>query len=119
MNINANTIQKIFLSYKNESVFNFISDDINKDLIVNIYSINCKIKIDIENPSFDKKVINQMNNDTFSFLINANEINNSKARIKSLINSIDERIEENLKNKTCPIIVTSYHIGEGNIPNLL
>ena len=119
MSIYANKIQNFLLHYQNESVFNFISNEsIKKDLMVNIYSINCKIKIDFLNFGLDNIVINQMNNDTFSFLVNANQINTSKARVKSLINSIDERIEENLKYKTCPIIVTSYHIDKENIPNL-
>ena len=119
MSIYANKIQNFLLHYQNESVFNFISNEsIKKDLMVNIYSINCKIKIDFLNFGLDNIVINQMNNDTFSFFVNANQINTCKARVKSLINSIDERIEENLKYKTCPIIVTSYHIDKENIPNL-
>ena len=70
MNISANSIQNFLLNYQNESVFNFISNEsIKKDLMVNIYSINCKIKIDFLNFGLDNIVINQMNNDTFSFLI--------------------------------------------------
>ena len=109
--INVIHIQQFSINYEKESVFKFklINETIENDLIVNMYSINCKVKIRIENESNpnDNIIINQMNDDIFSFRINPKEINVTKIRVIPLLNSADERIKKNYENKTCPLIITN------------
>ena len=117
--IYVDSIYKISLEYLNYSILKFVPDDINNDIRVNIHSINCKIKIDFENSDSNDYIINQMNNDTFSFLVNKTEIKNIGIIITPLIYSIDERIKENYKDKTCPIMFTNYQVENNeNIPSL-
>ena len=118
-NIYVDKIDKISLDYQNYSVLKFVIDNITNDVAVNIHSTNCKIKIDFENTKSNESIINRMNNDTFSFIVNSSEINNDFGiRITPLMDSIDERIKENYKNKTCPIIITNYQIKNESIPTL-
>ena len=105
--INVNSIQQFSINYESDTIFNFTSETIHNDLIVNMHSINCKVKINIENSNTNDNNINQMNDELCSFRINPEEINNVKIRVNPLINSADERIIKNYKNKTCPLIITN------------
>ena len=105
--INVNSIQQFSINYESDTIFNFTSETIHNDLIVNMHSINCKIKINIENSNTNNNNINQMNDDLFSFRINPEEINNVKIRVNPILSSADERIIKNYKNKTCPLIITN------------
>ena len=122
--INVNKIQKFSINYVSDSIFKFSSETIHNDLIVNMHSINCKIKINIENSNTNDNNINQMNDDLFSFRLNPEEINNVKIRVNPLLNSADERIIKNYENKTCPLIITNMEengntiIELNNISNL-
>ena len=72
--VNVNSIQQFSINYKSDNIFKFTSEIIHDDLIVNMHSINCKVKIKKEN-SNTSDIINQMNDDTFSFRLNPEEIN--------------------------------------------
>ena len=115
--INVNSIQQFSINYESETIFNFTSKTIFKDLIVNMHSINCKVKINIEN-SNTSDIINQMDDDTFSFRLNPEEINNVKIRVNPILNSADERIIKNYENKTCPLIITNMEENSNTILEL-
>ena len=117
-NINVNTIKTYSINYLSDTVFNLNYNDISDDVIVNMYSKNCKIKIEIENVDTNDKIINQMNDDTFSFTIKPHIINTTKVKVTPLIYSIDERIRENLKTKTCSLIISNYQVNDEKIPTL-
>ena len=116
--INVNSIQQFSINYESDTIFNFTSETIHNDLIVNMHSINCKVKINIENSNTNDNNINQMNDDLFSFRINPEEINNVKIRVNPLLNSADERIIKNYKNKTCPLIITNMEENSNTILEL-
>ena len=115
--INVNSIQQFSINYESDTIFNFTSETIHNDLIVNMHSINCKVKINIEN-SNTSDIINQMDDDTFSFRLNPEEINNVKIRVNPLLNSADERIIKNYENKTCPLIITNMEENSNTILEL-
>ena len=115
--IQVNNIKSFSINIQNDFKFKFISNKNDSDLIVNIHSINCNIKINKSNDSDDDNIKN-MYNDTFSFKIKSDEIANTNLIITPLIYLNGEEKNENYKSKTCPIIITNFKNNKGEIPKL-
>ena len=107
--LDIESIQTFSTNYQNYLLFKLIPDNLSNDLRVNIHSMNCLIKINVENNDYHFS-INQINNDTFSFQISSEEIKNTKIRVIPIINNIDEEIKEGYKYKTCSVRITNHQI---------
>ena len=105
--IPLDTIQSFSIKIQNKFNFKFSPDNNDGDLIVNIHSINCNIKINRNNDLNIDNIKNKYN-DTFSFRIKSDEIGNANFTITPLIYLNDEREKNNYKSKTCPIIITNF-----------
>ena len=118
--INIDSIQTLSMNYRKELLFKIITDNITNinDLKVNIHSINCKIEVDFENNNLNDVLINQMNDDIFSFTLNNKDIINSKFKVTPLKYTIDGKIKKNYYNKTCSLIITNHQIIKDNTPSL-
>ena len=115
--IPLDTIQSFSIKIKNKFNFKFSPDNNDGDLIVNIHSINCNIKINRNNDLNIDNIKNKYN-DTFSFRIKSDEIGNANFTITPLIYLNDEREKKNYKSKTCPIIITNFKNKKEEIPKL-
>ena len=119
--INVDSIQTFSINYQDEILFKFNTDNIanTNDVKVNIHSMNCKIKVTFENANLnDNILINQMNDDIFSFMVNNKDIEYSKFKITPIKYMIDGEIKENYENKTCSIIITNLQTNKNNVPSL-
>ena len=117
--IKMNNIQTFSISYQAETTFKFDSNEYDSDTIVNIHSINCKIKINLENIDKNDYILNHNFDDNFAIKINSENINNKLIRVIPLKYSNDDYIEANYKTKTCPLIITNYQIKENSNLNLI
>ena len=107
--LDVDNIQTFSTNYQNDLLFKLIPDNISNDLRINIHSLDCKIKINVENNKTNFK-LNQMNNDTFSFHISSKEIKNTKIRVSPLINGTDGEINASYKYKAYTLIVSNNQI---------
>ena len=116
--IQIDSIKSFSIKIQDEFKFKFESDKNNSDLIVNIRSINCYIKI---NKSYDSGNDNLKNmyNDAFSFKIKSDEIDKNNFTITPLIYLNEDIEKENYKSKTCPIIITNFENKKEEIPKLI
>ncbi len=90
------------LNYMKEHYFSFDKNsNYDSDLIVNIFSIDCKIKVDNrENIKF--------NDDTFSFILEKKQLNdNANIKITPIKDIIDGESRYNYENRNCRIIINS------------
>ena len=90
------------LNYMKEHYLSFDKNsNYDSDLIVNIFSIDCKIKVDNrENIKF--------NEDTFSFILEKNQLNdNATIKITPIKDIIDGESRYNYENRNCRIIINS------------
>ena len=86
-----------------EEVTNFAFNINGQDTVqVNIHSINCNFDL-----YFSGKLINLINLDTYSFIINSE---NKIISVIPLLDVIDGQYKENYKEKSCPLSINSYLI---------
>jgi len=102
--------------YKSKNPFTFfVSNDYNydEDLIMNFYSINCNININIHNKNDASDKSQDLPNlighdkDIYSLKISKNEIKNMLINIEPLNNDYYYNY-----NRTCPLIINSFVINE-------
>ena len=94
------------IEYRKDSKFFFdIIDESNYQ--VNLHSINCNFKLD-----FEGKIINQINLDTYSLKMNAD---NKNITIKPLIDIIDGVEKENYDKKRCHLSMNSIKLDKPEI----
>ena len=88
-----------------EEVTNFAFNINGQDTVqVNIHSINCNFDL-----YFSGKLINLINLDTYSFIINSE---NKIISVIPLLDVIDGQYKENYKEKSCPLSINSYLIND-------
>ena len=101
-----------------EKIFVFKNGNYNNNLLVNFFSINCDIKIYINDIYNNEKINNNRNNDSFSIRINLDEIENTKIKVLHLKN-------DNNPFRTCPLVINTIYEKnsklefEGNEPTIL
>ena len=99
----------VFIGYQKET--NFIFNITEQDTLqINIHGINCNFEL-----YFNGSLINQINLDTYSFLIDSyhNDIT-----IKPLIDVADGKYKENYFKKSCPLSINSFLVKNDNHPSL-
>ena len=104
-------LSKIYsIKYFQISKFNFSKNENENDLLqVNIHSINCNIEI-----KSDVKIINKINLNTYSILINPK---NETIDIEPIFDVIYGEYRLNYENKTCYLSLNSYFLNDLN-PNI-
>ena len=122
INLNMNKDQNSFIMtpgtietkylYKRKNPFTFFfSNETYYDLIINFYSINCNINININNKSNMDDIGKDLPNlighdkDTFSMRLNKDEINSTLINIEPLNNDFYYNY-----NRTCPLVINSIII---------
>ena len=84
-------------------------------MLVHFYPLECKIQLMDSNYKTENIYnIRYDNNDAFYTLIKNNKINSTSLKIKPLIFLLNEEI----KNRSCPLIINSIEINENHIPQL-
>ena len=104
-------LSKIYsIKYFQISKFTFSKNENENDLLqVNIHSINCNIEI-----KSDVKIINKINLNTYSILINPK---NETIDIEPIFDVIYGEYRLNYENKTCYLSLNSYFLNDLN-PNI-
>ena len=105
--IEPGKLQTEYLKYEKYNVFKVDNNIYNdNDLLVNFYSINCDIEvIGLENniEKYDLK------NDSFSFKIMNNNIENTTIKIRPRIDIINGYNKYNYTLRSCPIVINSMY----------
>ena len=122
INIIENNKAETFFINKEEGGFEFAFSDknISGDIMLTLHSINCKVKINFNdsNSEISDIQINQKNEDIFSFKLKKESIDATRIIVTPLMYSLNEKEEENYKNRTCPIVITNFIINEGQKPTI-
>ena len=102
----------IFIKYQKETnvIFNTSKEEEEDNLQINIHGINCYFELD-----FNGSLINQINLDTYTLIINSN---NNQITIKPLIDVIEGQYKENYEQKSCPLSINSFFIKNDEDPRL-
>ena len=105
--IKPNSSNTFTIYYKNENT-HFIADieEDFSDLQINIYSIDCNIEI-----YPNEKIINKINNNVYSLLVNSS---NKVFSIKPLKDIEDGNYKENYEVKSCFLSINSYYIANSS-----
>ena len=108
-NINPGISKTVFIQYQKETNFIFNITE-QETLQINIHGINCNFELD-----FNGSLINQINLDTYSFLIDSSH---NDITIKPLIDVADGKYKENYFKKSCPLSINSFLVKNDNHPSL-
>ena len=109
VNINPGFSKTVFIQYQKETNFIFNINQQNT-LQINIHGINCNFELD-----FNGTLINQINLDTYSFIIDSHH---NDITIKPLIDVADGKYKENYFKKSCPLSINSFLIKNEKKPSL-
>ena len=107
--IQKGKVQTIFLNASNKYEFDFSQFDIEDDLLVNLYPLDCQIEI-LSSSGIIKQISNYEYN-AFSIFIKKNIINSAKFQIQPLIN----QLEEKNKKRTYHLIINNIDIGNSQL----
>ena len=97
-------VQTEFLDGTYIYIFNFSDINNESDLIVNLYSLDCQIKIADDENGIIVKNISNYEYDAFSIVVPKDKINSSFIRVKPLINPLEEKN----KKRTYHLIINSF-----------
>ena len=117
LNINPENLEIKNIKYENDNIITFDSPEKFGDLLINLFSINCEIQVNIYN---EYCYIKKHENNTFSIKIPYYLINNINIHVKPVINGIYKYEEY----RTCPLAINSMYYGqfilniEGNEPTV-
>ena len=91
------------LSYLNKTQLHFSHDNLNSNynLIVHLFSINCKIEVSDIEPIFSR------NDDIVSFVIKKNSINITTFKIAPKMDILDGNYRYDYQNRNCNLIINS------------
>ena len=78
----------------------------NKDLLINIHSINCNIEIEPE-----EAITKKINLNLFYLILSPNINQISVTPIKDIIDGVDK---ENYEIKKCPLTINSYFVSDNS-----
>ena len=92
-----------YIKYKKDTNLIFEIED-QDTYQINIYSINCNIKID-----FNGEIMNKINRDSYSLKMNKT---NNNIIISPIIDIIDGEDKENYEYKQCPLSINSINMNK-------
>ena len=106
-----------YLNYSDhEFSFRGIDKLKQKDLLVNFYSIDCNINIDIDNINKDSEnyvFITGIKSNIYSILIKNNKTKNTELLVRPSI--ILGNNENYMNSRICPVLINSYYLEESKI----
>ena len=94
-------IQEEFITFRKPKSINIDDGNLKTDLLVHIFSINCKIQVDLVN-SKDSKLLNNLDNESYLIKIIKND---SDIQINLSLNQNNEDIN----NRKCPLVINSMY----------
>jgi len=106
--IELETEQIEYLSYNKSNIFTFEKTKKN-DLLINLHSIDCEIKI----INKDNNGIKTIKDNIFSILISNEQIGKQEFIVKALINSGNN--DKNKKFRECPVVINSLYKDESEL----
>ena len=94
-------IQEECITFRKPKSINIDDGNLKTDLLVHIFSINCKIQVDLVN-SKDSKLLNNLDNESYLIKIIKND---SDIQINLSLNQNNEDIN----NRKCPLVINSMY----------
>ena len=101
-------IQTEFVDFNNPIYFYFRNMDISKILFRHIFSIDCQIEVELNNPFNISKITNQRDSHAYPIKIIPNYWNADNYYNNIIIKAINNKIN-NIKNRKCPLIINSFY----------
>ena len=96
-------IQEESITLLNSKYISFDDGMLENDLLIHIFPINCKIKVNIENEGSILSKNKNLDEESYSFKILKNKLKNSEAKINLSLN----QNSEDLNNRECPLVINS------------
>ena len=92
ISLNYRAIQEESITFLNSKYISLNDDMIEKDLLIHIFPIDCKINVDIEN-SRDSILLKNIDDESYSFKIFKNNLKNLGAKINLSLKQNNEDIK--------------------------